>query len=887
MKWTGLNELRESFLSFFESKGHLRLDSFPLVPKDDNSLLLINSGMAPMKKWFLAQEEPPRHRVCTCQKCIRTPDIERVGITARHGTFFEMLGNFSFQDYFKEEAIAWGWEYLTQVLEIPAEKLYISVYLDDDEAYDIWTQKIGIPEDHMVRFGKEDNFWEHGSGPCGPCSEIYFDRGPEHGCGKPDCKVGCDCDRYMEVWNLVFSQFDSDGKGTYTLLEHPNIDTGMGLERLACVLQGVDNLFEVDTVRAILNHVERITGKKYGGDHRTDVSIRVITDHIRSTVFMVSDGILPSNEGRGYVLRRLLRRAARHGRMLGVNRPFLAELCDTVIHENGGAYPELREHADYIKKVISAEEERFSRTIDQGLSILNSLMDNVAKAAIEGKRRILSGIEAFKLQDTFGFPLDLTKEIAAEAGIEVDEDTFRAELQKQREKAREDRRKKDISGWSGDLFGELDAEPTVFVGYDELEANAKVLALSDGEELTEAVSTDDGPKEGVLVVLDRTPFYAESGGQVGDMGYLTADGVKLKVVGCKKTPKGFYVHTCTLESGLLVTGAQLVATVSRRLRMATARNHTAAHLLQAALREVLGMHVHQAGSYEDAQRVRFDFTHFGAVTAEELRQVEKIVNAKIYDALPVVTRVMPIREAKALGAMALFGEKYGDEVRVVSIDDFSTELCGGTHVTNTAMLGGFKILSESSAAAGIRRIEGVTGTNLLALLDERTDELAQIADKLKVGNIADLPVRVAALNAELHELRSELEKAKAAAANQKVEGLFQSAREVDGLKIFTAYFGGTGTDTLRSMAERLRDEVPGGVTVLCGESEGKCGMAVSVGKEAQARGIKAGALAKLASAVTGGNGGGKPDLAMAGVRDASKVDEALAAVPELVRSLMK
>ena len=887
MKWTGLNELRESFLSFFESKGHLRLDSFPLVPKDDNSLLLINSGMAPMKKWFLAQEEPPRHRVCTCQKCIRTPDIERVGITARHGTFFEMLGNFSFQDYFKEEAIAWGWEYLTQVLEIPAEKLYISVYLDDDEAYDIWTQKIGIPEDHMVRFGKEDNFWEHGSGPCGPCSEIYFDRGPEHGCGKPDCKVGCDCDRYMEVWNLVFSQFDSDGKGTYTLLEHPNIDTGMGLERLACVLQGVDNLFEVDTVRAILNHVERITGKKYGGDHRTDVSIRVITDHIRSTVFMVSDGILPSNEGRGYVLRRLLRRAARHGRMLGVNRPFLAELCDTVIHENGGAYPELREHADYIKKVISAEEERFSRTIDQGLSILNSLMDNVAKAAIEGKRRILSGIEAFKLQDTFGFPLDLTKEIAAEAGIEVDEDTFRAELQKQREKAREDRRKKDISGWSGDLFGELDAEPTVFVGYDELEANAKVLALSDGEELTEAVSTDDGPKEGVLVVLDRTPFYAESGGQVGDMGYLTADGVKLKVVGCKKTPKGFYVHTCTLESGLLVTGAQLVATVSRRLRMATARNHTAAHLLQAALREVLGMHVHQAGSYEDAQRVRFDFTHFGAVTAEELRQVEKIVNAKIYDALPVVTRVMPIREAKALGAMALFGEKYGDEVRVVSIDDFSTELCGGTHVTNTAMLGGFKILSESSAAAGIRRIEGVTGTNLLALLDERTDELAQIADKLKVGNIADLPVRVAALNAELHELRSELEKAKAAAANQKVEGLFQSAREVDGLKIFTAYFGGTGTDTLRSMAERLRDEVPGGVTVLCGESESKCGMAVSVGKEAQARGIKAGALAKLASAVTGGNGGGKPDLAMAGVRDASKVDEALAAVPELVRSLMK
>ncbi len=887
MKWTGLNELRESFLSFFESKGHLRLDSFPLVPKDDNSLLLINSGMAPMKKWFLAQEEPPCHRVCTCQKCIRTPDIERVGITARHGTFFEMLGNFSFQNYFKDEAIAWGWEYLTRVLEIPAEKLYISVYFEDDEAYDIWTKKIGIPEDHMVRFGKEDNFWEHGSGPCGPCSEIYFDRGPEHGCGKPDCKVGCDCDRYMEVWNLVFSQFDSDGAGTYTRLEHPNIDTGMGLERLACVMQGVDNLFEVDTVRAILNHVERITGKKYGKDHKTDVSIRVITDHIRSTVFMVSDGILPSNEGRGYVLRRLLRRAARHGRMLGVNRPFLAELCDTVIHENGGAYPELVEHADYIKKVISAEEERFSRTIDQGLSMLNNLIDSVAKAAIAGKEKILSGVEAFKLQDTFGFPLDLTKEIAAEAGIEVDEDTFRAELQKQREKAREDRRKKDISGWSGDLFGELTAEPTVFVGYDRLEVDAKVLAISDGTELLDAVSTDDGPKEGILVVLDKTPFYAEAGGQVGDMGFLTAAGLRIKVTDCKKTSRGFYVHTCTLESGLLVTGAELVASVNKPVRMAIARNHTAAHLLQAALRQVLGLHVHQAGSYEDAQRVRFDFTHFGAMTKEELDQVERIVNEKIFDALPVETRIMSAKEAKAQGAMALFGEKYGDEVRVVGIDDFSSELCGGTHVSNTAMLGGFKILSESSAAAGIRRIEGVTGTNLLALLDERTSELADIADKLKVGNISDLPVRIAALSAELKDLRSQLDKAKAAAANQKVEGLFQSAKEVDGLKIFTAYFGGTGADSLRGMAEKIRDQVPTGITVLCGENEGKVSMAVSVGREAIARGIKAGALAKLASAITGGNGGGKPDFAMAGVRDATKVDEALAAVPELARSLMK
>ena len=541
MEWTGLNELREKYLSFFEGKGHLRLGSFPLVPHNDNSLLLINSGMAPMKKWFLGQEEPPRHRVTTCQKCIRTPDIERVGITARHGTFFEMLGNFSFQDYFKEEAIPWAWEFLTDVLKIEPEKLYISVYLDDDEAYDIWTKKVGIPEDHMVRFGKEDNFWEHGSGPCGPCSEIYFDRGPEFGCGKPDCKVGCDCDRYMEVWNLVFSQFDSDGAGTYTRLEKPNIDTGMGLERLACVMQGVSNLFEVDTVHNILNHVEKITGKKYGENEAQDISIRVITDHIRSTVFMVSDGILPSNEGRGYVLRRLLRRAARHGRMLGVTRPFLAELCDTVIRENGGAYPELVEHSDYIKKTIAAEEERFSRTIDQGLAILNSMIENLKGAAAEGAKRILSGLDAFKLNDTFGFPLDLTKEIVAEQGITVDEEGFAAALKKQRDTARADRMRRDISGWAADLFSAVDAPATEFLGYDMLEAPGCVVALSDGDELVDAVATDDGEKEGVLVVLDRTPFYAESGGQVADTGTLqAAGGAKLSVYAVKKTPKGFF-----------------------------------------------------------------------------------------------------------------------------------------------------------------------------------------------------------------------------------------------------------------------------------------------------------------------------------------------------------
>ena len=881
MEWTGLNELREKYLSFFESKGHLRLDSFPLVPNNDNSLLLINSGMAPMKKWFLGQEEPPRHRVTTCQKCIRTPDIERVGITARHGTFFEMLGNFSFQDYFKREATAWAWEFLTKVLEIPAELLYVSVYEDDDEAYDIWTKEVGIDPSHMVRFGKEDNFWEHGSGPCGPCSEIYFDRGPEHGCGKPDCKVGCDCDRYMEVWNLVFSQFDSDGKGTYTRLERPNIDTGMGLERLACVMQGVGNLFEVDTVHNILNHVERITGKT------TDVSIRVITDHIRSTVFMVSDGILPSNEGRGYVLRRLLRRAARHGRMLGVTRPFLAELCDTVIRENGGAYPELVEHADYIKKTISAEEERFSRTIDQGLNILSNLIDNIEKAAAEGKRRVLAGIDAFKLNDTFGFPLDLTKEIAAENGIEVDEDSFRTEMQKQREKARKDRLSRDISGWTADLFGALDASATEFLGYGTLEAEAKIVALSDGDELTDAVSTDDGAKEGVLVVLDRTPFYAESGGQVADTGVIaTAGGAHLAVTACKKTPKGYYVHTCTLLDGVVQAGDKVIASVERDRRHAIMRNHTGAHLLQKALREVLGAHVHQAGSYEDDERVRFDFTHFNAVTPQELAEVERIVNAKIFEALPVHIKVMPLKEAKELGAMALFGEKYGDIVRVVDVEGFSTEFCGGTHVSNTAELGCFKILSESSVAAGIRRIEGTTGYGVLRLLDEKSDMLNQTAGALKVSNIHDLPARAAALTAELRSVQKELDDLKQRQTAMKASGLFEDAKDVDGIKIFTMYLTGTATDALRKLCDNARDKAPASVTAVIGEAEGKTTLAVAVGKEAQARGLAAGKLVKEIAAVAGGNGGGKPDFAMAGIKDTSRIDDALNAVPGIVKAAL-
>ena len=746
MQWTGLNELREKYLSFFESKGHLRLDSFPLVPKNDPSLLLINSGMAPMKKWFLAQEEPPRHRVTTCQKCIRTPDIERVGITARHGTFFEMLGNFSFQDYFKEEVIPWAWEFLTsdEWMAIPKDRLHISVYEEDDEAYDIWTKKVGIAPDHMVRLGKEDNFWEHGSGPCGPCSEIYFDRGPEYGCGKPTCGVGCDCDRYMEIWNLVFSQFDADGKGHYERLARPNIDTGMGLERLACVMQNVGNLFEVDTVQSVLHHVEHIAGKTYKQDPKTDISIRVITDHIRSCTFMVSDGILPSNEGRGYVLRRLLRRAARHGRMLGIDHPFLVDLVETVIQSSESAYPELREHDAYIKKVIGTEEANFARTIDAGMNILNNMIDRLEKA----HQKLLSGMDAFKLNDTFGFPLDLTKEIAAEQGLEIDEDGFHAEMKKQKERARAERLKKNISGWSEDLFGALEAEPTVFTGYDTLTDKGTVVALSDEETLTDAIATDEEAKDGVLVVLDKTPFYAEMGGQAADHGVLNGTECSLRVLDVKKTPKGYYVHTCVLESGIVKVGDHLNAQVDKEYRMSVCRNHTATHLLQAALREVLGDHVHQAGSYQDAEITHFDFTHFSAVTPEELARVQKIVNDKIYESMNVTVKEMPIEEAKKLGAMALFGEKYGKVVRVVNIEGWSTEFCGGTHVKNTAQIGGFKIVSESSVAAGIRRIEAVTGRNLLVRANLQEAMLHTVANTLKANNITSLPIRAEAVMAD-------------------------------------------------------------------------------------------------------------------------------------------
>ncbi len=938
MKWTGLNELREMFLRFFESKQHLRLPSFPLVPHGDKSLLLINSGMAPMKKWFLGTEEPPSHRVCTCQKCIRTPDIESVGITARHGTYFEMLGNFSFQNYFKKEAIHWAWELFTSDgwLAIPADKLYVSIYEEDEDAFAIWTDEEGVPADRVVRLGKADNFWEHGSGPCGPCSEIYFDRGPAFGCGEPDCKPGCDCDRYMEVWNLVFTEFDSDGAGHYEKLAAPNIDTGMGLERLACVMQEVNNLFEVDTVRNILNQVESLSGKTYGQDRGTDISIRVITDHIRSTVFMVSDGVLPSNEGRGYVLRRLLRRAARHGRMLGIKGPFLEQLTETVITQNEGAYPELRENASFIKRNIAAEEERFSRTLDEGLKRLNDMLEEMgpggqalkefglaatkaagdmhtdAKQALDGLvnqmttnaylaaeqaraqladvkngfDRWLASDKVFQLHDTFGFPFDLTREIAAERGVGVDEEGFRAELQKQREQARKDRLARDIGGWEGNLFAETDLAPTAFVGYEALVTEAKVLAIAAGDALVDETSAADG-EQTVLIVLDKTPFYAEAGGQVADTGTLTGEGARLAVDHVKKDAGGLYVHTCVLETGSVQAGQTLLAEVDADRRHAIMRNHTSAHLLQRALRDVLGEHVHQQGSYVDDERMRFDFTHFEALTPEELREAEQLVNRAVFSALPVTVQNLPIEEAKKMGAMALFGEKYGDVVRVVDVNGWSTEFCGGTHVTNTAQLGSFKILAESSVAAGVRRIESTTGYGVLRLLDQKDEMLAEMAGTLKVNNPSDLPTRVTTLAADVKSMEKELERLNDLAADAKAENLFKDAIEVDGVQVITMFMGGTAPDALRKMCDRMRENRPNAVGALCGEADGKVTLAVACGEDAVKRGLKAGAIAKEIAAIAGGSGGGRPDFAMAGIKDATKVDEALAALPGIVEKTLK
>ncbi len=877
MQWTGLNELREKFLEFFESKGCLRLPSFSLVPKDDNSLLLINSGMAPMKKYFTGEVTPPRKRVTTCQKCIRTPDIERVGITARHGTFFEMLGNFSFGDYFKREATAWAWEFFTKVLEMPEDKLYVSIYQDDDEAFDIWTKEVGVDPSHMVRLGKEDNFWEHGSGPCGPCSEIYFDRGDEKGCGKPDCHVGCECDRFVEVWNLVFTQFENDGNGNYTPLEHPNIDTGMGLERLACVIQGVDNLFLVDTVQNIMKHISEITGVKYGEEEKSDVSLRVITDHIRSTTFMIGDGVMPSNEGKGYVLRRLLRRAARHGRLLGYREPFLYKVCDTVINENLTAYPELAEKREFITKVIRVEEESFAKTIDQGFKMLQNIMEN-------NEIKTISGEDAFKLNDTYGFPIDLTREILGEKGIKVDVERFKELLKEQKKRSRDARKNAGADAWISDTTDLSDIEKTEFVGYTDLKCSAKIVSIVKGGERVEAA----GEGESVAVVLDKTPFYAESGGQVGDTGVITADGVEIEVDNTTKDTSGnIFIHSCLVRDGGITVGDEVTAEVDKKRREDIMRNHTAAHLLQSALRQVLGNHVQQAGQLVTDNYLRFDFTHFEAMTAKEIIEVQDLVNEKIFESIDVVTREMPIEEAKKLGAMALFGEKYGDVVRVVSAGDFSVEFCGGTHVDNTSQLGLFRIRQEGSVAAGVRRIEALTGYGLLNYIDKAYALIMGAASAMKIANPKAMIEGAIKIQQLIKEQQREIADLNSKLAAYQLGGLFDNAVEESGVKIVTGSVAGAAADILRDMCEKARDKDSSAVVVLASVNDGKVTFAAACGKEALARGANAGKLVKAVAQAAGGNGGGKPDMAMAGAKDAGKIEEALAIAKDTVLGMLR
>ena len=869
MKWMSLNELRERYLSFFESKGHLRLGSFSLVPNNDKSLLLINSGMAPMKKYFTGEVTPPRSRVTTCQKCIRTPDLERVGITARHGTYFEMLGNFSFGDYFKKEAIPWAWEFLTKTLEIPENLLWPSVYGEDDEAYALWRDVIGVPEERIVKLGKADNFWEHGTGPCGPCSEIYFDRGEKYGCGSPDCKPGCECDRYMEIWNNVFTQFNNMGDGTYTELEHKNIDTGMGLERLACVMQGVDNMFEVDTIRNILDKVCEISGKTYGRDQKVDISIRAITDHARASTFMISDGIIPSNEGRGYVLRRLIRRAARHGRLIGIDRAFLVEMVEAVIKENASGYPELVDKQELIKKVIANEEASFSKTIDQGLTILNDLTANGGT---------LSGEDAFRLYDTYGFPLDLTRDILAEKGMTVDEDGFNNLMQQQREKARNARKASDGESWSSDGINFDDIAATEFLGYTQNECDATVLDIVvEGEHVSSAMA---GQK--AIVVLDKTVFYAESGGQVGDTGVIGG----FTVVDTKKTVDGIFTHIGTATNTITV-GDKVNVKIDIARREAIRRNHTAAHLLQAALRQVLGTHVEQAGQLVNEKAVRFDFTHFSALTAEEIQQVETLVNTAILDGVVVDNREMPIDEARALGAMALFGEKYGDIVRVVKAGDFSTELCGGTHVDNTGKIGLFRIISESGIAAGTRRIEAYTGFNVVNLINHYKSLLADTAATLKIGNIEDVATKAAATVKQMKEDSKKIESLEAKLASGKLNDLMANAADINGVKVATAKFDGTAPDELRKMIDTIKAENDDAVAVLAAVNGEKLTFCAGVGKAALAKGAHAGNIVKAVAQIAGGNGGGKPDSAMAGGKEIAKADEALAAVNSIVEGQLK
>ena len=879
MEWTSLNDLREKYLSFFESKGHLRLPSFPLIPHNDPSLLLINSGMAPMKKFFTGEEVPPRRRVTTCQKCIRTPDLERVGHTARHGTFFEMLGNFSFGDYFKQEAIPWAWEFLTDTLKIPAERLWPSIYENDEEAFELWNKVVGVPAERIVRLGKEDNFWEHGSGPCGPCSEIYFDRGEKYGCGSPDCKPGCDCDRYMEIWNNVFSQFNNDGHGNYTELAQKNIDTGMGLERLACVMQGVDNMFLVDTNRAILDKVCAIADRTYGDNATADISIRVCTDHIKSAMFMIADGVIPSNEGRGYVLRRIIRRACRHGKLLGINRPFLAELCEVAMGQNQGAYPELREKHDYILQILCLEEKRFDATIDAGLSILS----NLARDVLASGKTVISGDDAFRLYDTFGFPVDLTREIVSEQQLTIDEDTFRKLMQAQRERARSARA--NISGWSNASKTLLAGMPeTEFVGYTATECDAKVVALLVDDMAVEEVTEGD-----FTLVLDRTPFYGESGGQVGDTGTVTGHDFAASVTDTQKSD-GVYIHLCSLARGSVRVGDSIHAEVSDVRRTAIMRNHSACHLLQAALRTVLGKHVEQAGSYVDGERVRFDFTHFAQLTAEQLKAVEGLVNARILVGLPVEKLELPIEEAKKLGAMALFGEKYGKVVRVIRMGTFSTEFCGGTHVDNTAQIGLFKITSETSVAAGVRRIEGVTGLGVLALIAGQEEIIRNTAHELKAPAPADMPAKAAALHADLNAAHKEIDRLNSRLAASQVDGLLAGGIRVGKsgkVLLVTAALDGVPVDVARSMTDMIKEKNPAAVAVLAVSGDGKLNFLAAAGKEAVALGAHAGKLVGAVAAVTGGKGGGRPDNAMAGGRDIDQIPEALSTAEVVLGGMLK
>ena len=881
MRWTGLNELRESYLKFFESKGCLRHKSFPLVPRNDKSLLLINAGMAPLKPYFTKQEVPPRTRMTTCQKCIRTNDIENVGKTARHGTFFEMLGNFSFGDYFKKEAISWAWEYMTKVLEIPEEKLYVSVYEEDDEAADIWHKVVGLPEEKIFRMGREDNFWEAGiDGPCGPCSEIYYDRGPKYGCGKPDCTVGCDCDRYMEVWNLVFTQFERHEDGTYTELSQKNIDTGMGLERLAAVMQDVDSIFDVDTVKAIRDHICRIAGCEYGVEYKKDVSIRVITDHIRTVTFMASDGVLPSNEGRGYVMRRLLRRAVRHGKLLGIEGLFLKDLVKTVVDCSKCEYNELEEKYDYIVKLLTNEEKNFNDTIDRGLVMLNGYIDEMAAKG----EKILDGKKCFFLSDTYGFPIDLTREILEERGLECDEEGFKEALQVQKDTARAARGGSKYMGADETVFHKIDREYTTeFVGYEKLEAESVIDFIATEDELINAAGAGDE----VYIVSKLTPFYAESGGQVGDRGEIATKTGRCEVIDTQKAVGGKTAHKVKVVEGAIEVGQSANFKVDSEYRLAVMRNHSCAHLLQSALRTVLGDHVHQAGQLVDSERLRFDFSHFSAMTLDEIQRVEMLVNSYILSAIDIKTQVLPIEEAKKLGAMALFGEKYGETVRVVSMGDASIEFCGGTHLDNTSKAGLFKIVSESSVAAGVRRIEAVTGKGVLEVMGKQIETLNEASGLLKLTNQSELVARVKGLMEEIRTLEREKNELSAAIAEIRSKSLLDRTVDVKGVKLITAMFNPMKPDEIRLLAEAIRDKNPEIVCVIAGVNGKSANICVTAGKEAVAKGVLAGKAVGKIAAVTGGRGGGRPDSAMAGVGDIFKIDEALAAAPDIIGEFIK